>query len=395
MPRRLASARAPSTRSGRAARRWERWQVCRSASRTTCARAACPPPAPPRSSPATCRLTTRTWSTRLLAEDAVPIGKCQHGRVRDGLVQRELGLWRGQEPLGSNRVLRAARRAAAQRLVAARLAPLALGSDTGGSVRQPARLLRGDGHQAHLRPRFALRPGRLRLVARPGRSAGARRARRCAAAVGDRRPRQSRCHQRGARPRVVRRGLRQVRQGATRSASCATRTRAGNEPSVNSAFERSLEAAGGAGRTAGRRGAALASSTRWPPTTWWRRPRPRPTWRASTACASGCACTGSDLTATYGATRTAGFGPEVQRRIMLGTYALSAGYYEAFYLKAQKVRTLIARDYARRLREAATCWPRPRRPPPPSSLARRPRTRCRCTWPTSTRCRPAWPASPR
>ena len=46
------------------------------------------------------------------------------------------------------------------------------------------------------------------------------------------------------------------------------------------------------------------------------------------------------------ATRTAGFGPEVKRRIMLGTYALSAGYYDAFYGKAQKVRTLIARDFA-------------------------------------------------
>ena len=46
------------------------------------------------------------------------------------------------------------------------------------------------------------------------------------------------------------------------------------------------------------------------------------------------------------ATRTAGFGAEVKRRIMLGTYALSAGYYDAFYGKAQRVRTLIARDFA-------------------------------------------------
>ncbi|NLV54740.1 MAG: Asp-tRNA(Asn)/Glu-tRNA(Gln) amidotransferase subunit GatA [Acidimicrobiales bacterium] len=46
------------------------------------------------------------------------------------------------------------------------------------------------------------------------------------------------------------------------------------------------------------------------------------------------------------ATRTRGFGPEVKRRIMLGTYALSAGYYDAFYGQAQRVRTLIARDFA-------------------------------------------------
>ena len=43
-------------------------------------------------------------------------------------------------------------------------------------------------------------------------------------------------------------------------------------------------------------------------------------------------------------TRQEGFGPEVKRRIMLGTYALSSGYYDAYYLKAQKVRTLIRRE---------------------------------------------------
>ena len=44
-------------------------------------------------------------------------------------------------------------------------------------------------------------------------------------------------------------------------------------------------------------------------------------------------------------TRGEGFGAEVKRRIMIGTYALSAGYYEAFYGKAQKVRTLLRRDF--------------------------------------------------
>ena len=44
-------------------------------------------------------------------------------------------------------------------------------------------------------------------------------------------------------------------------------------------------------------------------------------------------------------TRQHGFGDEVKRRIMLGTYALSAGYYDAYYLKAQKVRTLIRREF--------------------------------------------------
>jgi len=60
-------------------------------------------------------------------------------------------------------------------------------------------------------------------------------------------------------------------------------------------------------------------------------------WRAPAAVLAGM----------YDATRAAGFGAEVKRRIMLGTYALSAGYYEAYYLKAQKVRTLIRRDFDR------------------------------------------------
>ena len=54
---------------------------------------------------------------------------------------------------------------------------------------------------------------------------------------------------------------------------------------------------------------------------------------------------GGDVLADYLATRGAGFGAEVKRRIMLGTYALSAGYYDAYYLKAQKVRTLIKGDF--------------------------------------------------
>jgi aspartyl-tRNA(Asn)/glutamyl-tRNA(Gln) amidotransferase subunit A len=49
----------------------------------------------------------------------------------------------------------------------------------------------------------------------------------------------------------------------------------------------------------------------------------------------------------YSRTRNEGFGPEVKRRIMLGTYVLSAGYYDAYYLKAQQVRTLLRRDYER------------------------------------------------
>ena len=54
---------------------------------------------------------------------------------------------------------------------------------------------------------------------------------------------------------------------------------------------------------------------------------------------------GVDLQDLYERTRAAGFGPEVRRRIMIGTYVLSSGYYDAYYLRAQKIRTLILRDF--------------------------------------------------
>jgi aspartyl-tRNA(Asn)/glutamyl-tRNA(Gln) amidotransferase subunit A len=54
---------------------------------------------------------------------------------------------------------------------------------------------------------------------------------------------------------------------------------------------------------------------------------------------------GKDLTDTYEQTRAAGFGAEVQRRVLIGAYVLSAGYYDAYYLRAQKVRQRIAEDF--------------------------------------------------
>lgn len=59
----------------------------------------------------------------------------------------------------------------------------------------------------------------------------------------------------------------------------------------------------------------------------------------------GLRVAGKDLTDTYEKSRSAGFGAEVKRRILIGTYVLSAGYYDAYYLRAQRVRTLIANDF--------------------------------------------------
>lgn len=68
-------------------------------------------------------------------------------------------------------------------------------------------------------------------------------------------------------------------------------------------------------------------------------------YRSSTVSEKSGAATGSSLVDMYCNTRGEGFGPEVKRRVMLGTYTLSAGYYDAYYLKALKVRRLIRQDF--------------------------------------------------
>ncbi len=77
----------------------------------------------------------------------------------------------------------------------------------------------------------------------------------------------------------------------------------------------------------------------------------------------GMRLNGKDPVELYGRTRSAGFGPEVKRRIILGTYVLSSGYYDAYYLRAQKVRTLIRNDFSEAFKVCdailAPCTPTP------------------------------------
>jgi len=77
-------------------------------------------------------------------------------------------------------------------------------------------------------------------------------------------------------------------------------------------------------------------------------------------------------------TKQFGFGPEVKRRIMLGNYALSSGYYDAYYLKAQKVRTLIRREFDAAF-EKYDALSRPLPRPCLLKSGKKLTTRCRCT----------------
>ena len=73
----------------------------------------------------------------------------------------------------------------------------------------------------------------------------------------------------------------------------------------------------------------------------------------------------------YANTRTRASGPRSSRRIMLGTYALSSGYYDAYYLKAPQVRTLMRRDFDEAFKTCDGRWPRRWPPPRPSAWGKR------------------------
>ena len=81
----------------------------------------------------------------------------------------------------------------------------------------------------------------------------------------------------------------------------------------------------------------------------------------------------------YEATRSQGFGPEVTRRILLGTYVLSAGYYDAYYRKAQQVRTLIAEDFRQVFASGVDVLFTPTTPTPAFPDRRDQPIRTRCT----------------
>ena len=242
--------------------------------------------------------------------------------------------------------------------VAAGLAPLALGSDTGGSIRQPAALCGVVG----LKPTygrvsrygllaFASSLDQIGPLARTVRDAALT----LAVIAG---PRPGRCDV-GIRAGGRLHGRSDRRRSAACASACHRRLlESGVDADVLRAFRRALD-------TLASRGATLVDielpharhaiavyyliATAEASSNLARYDGVRYGYRA-TGTADGPGTSDQDLGTMYARTRGRGFGPEVKRRIMLGTYVLSAGYYDAYYLKAQQVRTLIRPRLRCRLR---------------------------------------------
>ena len=229
--------------------------------------------------------------------------------------------------------------------VAARFCQVALGSDTGGSVRQPAALTGVVG----FKPTYG-RVSRYGLVAFASSldvvapfGATVADAARLFEAIAGADPRDATCVDRPVeRPDFTRgvAGLRGLRVGVPREYF-----RDGLDADVRAGIRAALDALAGAGAhlvelSMPHTAAAIATYYVLAPA------------EASSNLARfdgvrfGRRVEAADLRGMYGATRERGFGAEVKRRILLGTFALSAGYSDAIYGKAQRVRTLIARDFA-------------------------------------------------
>ncbi len=252
--------------------------------------------------------------------------------------------------------------------VAAGMVPLALGSDTGGSIRQPAALCGVVG----LKPTYG-RVSRYGLVAFASSldqigplSLDARDAAIVLGAIAGADPMDATCSRRdvpdyaaaldGADLRGVRIGIpaRVLEEGRHGNGAGAREAQAGIDDDVRRSFDEALRALVSLGATVVEielphakyatpvyyliaTAEASSNLARYDGVRYGRRAPLAP---------------GEGLADMYERTRAEGFGAEVKRRIMLGTYVLSAGYYDAYYLKAQQVRTLVARDYEQALARA-------------------------------------------
>jgi aspartyl-tRNA(Asn)/glutamyl-tRNA(Gln) amidotransferase subunit A len=286
---------------------------------------------------------TSTAVQRLEAAGAIVVGKTNMDEFAMGSSTENSAYKPTRNPWDPTRVPGGSSGGSAA-AVAARMAPLALGSDTGGSIRQPAAMCGVVG----LKPTYG-RVSRYGLVAFASSldqigplSRTVEDAALCASALFGRDPLDatSAAAEVPDFDEALQRGVSGLRVGVPWSF-----LRQGVEPGVLASFEDAL----GVLRS---RGASLVEVA------LPHSPHAIATYYlVATAEASSNLARydgvrygrrqpgAGDMRSLYGETRDHGFGPEVKRRILLGTFVLSSGYYDAYYLRAQKVRTLIRRDF--------------------------------------------------
>ena len=290
-----------------------------------------------------------TVTTRLRAAGAVIIGKTNCDEFAMGSSNENSAFGPARNPWATDRIPGGSSGGSAV-AVAAGMTPLSLGSDTGGSIRQPAALCGLVG----LKPTYG-RVSRYGLLAFASSldqiGPFARTVEDTAIALGvlaghDAADATSAPEHVPAYTSALTGDTRGLRIGVPR-----TLVGEGVDAEVSRAFNESLEVYRAAGATLVDITLPYASAaipvyylvaTAEASSNLARYDGVRYGFRAPT---QGPPPAQDDLRTMYGRSRELGFGPEVKRRIMLGTYVLSAGYYDAYYLKAQQVRTLIRRDY--------------------------------------------------
>ena len=287
-----------------------------------------------------------TAVARLRAAGAVLVGKTNMDEFAMGSSTENSAFGPVRNPADPTRIPGGSSGGSAA-AVAGRLTPGALGSDTGGSIRQPAALTGIVG----VKPSYG-RVSRYGLVAFASSldqigpfATDARGAARLLEVIAGPDPRDSTCGTAsvGEYERACREPARGIRLGVPREYFAD-----GLDSAVSASVRAAIDGLVDAGCTVHD---VEMPHTRYGVATYY---------LVATAEASSnlarfdgvrfglrLESPGSDLHAMYARTRGAGFGPEVKRRIMLGTYALSAGYYDAYYKKASRVRTLVKRDFDR------------------------------------------------
>jgi len=291
-----------------------------------------------------------TVVTRLLAADAVLVGKCNMDEFAMGSSNENSAFFPAKNPWDPNRTPGGSSGGSAA-AVAARLVPAALGSDTGGSIRQPAALTGTVG----VKPTYG-RVSRYGLVAFASSldqigpiATDVRGAARVLSVIAGHDPRDA-TSLRAEVPdfeAACDKTVRGLRVGVP-----AEYFAKGIEPAVEASVREAIDALAALGCEI--RPVHL-TTTRYAVATYY--------IVATAECSSNLArfdgvrfglrasSSKDDLASLYAGTRGAGFGAEVKRRILLGTYVLSAGYYDAYYLRAQRVRTLFRRDFEAAFRD--------------------------------------------